>query len=159
MFSEELMIKMASLENNEDSVKPPITDEVNIKTQSKMDEKKSSTVSLPVDDEPSDAAAKEKKNSTSAATNDCTSVQKNDSDNIKNEDKDDSQPLIIDKKQDDNKTDEKQEKQDLISPTDLQNTNEEKEVKSEDSLTKGGSVLKRKRKTLRLVQTFLKIMF
>lgn len=148
---------MASHESNEDSVKSPVMDEVNTLEQSKTDEKKSTTASLLVD-RPNDTAdnAKEKI-SISATTDDCTNVEKNDSDNIKSENKDNVKPMIIDKNEGDNKMDEKQETQDLVSLTDPQNIeNEEKEVKSEDgkdSSTKGGSALKRKRKTVKLVQT------
>lgn len=151
------MTKMASHESSEDSAKSPVADEANMMAQSKTDEKKSSTASLPVDqpsDTPIDA---EEKTSASAATDDYTDVQKNDSDSIKRENKDEDVKPVIDKSKDDDKTEE-QEMQDLALLADPQNEeNEEKEVKNEDnkdSSTKGGSV-KRKRKPLRLVQTCL----
>jgi len=148
---------MASHESNKDSVKSAITDKVNTTMQSKTDEKKLSTTSSPVDryDELSDIAADTKeKNLTSDTTDDCTSMEKNYSNNVKSENKDDLKSLITDK-QDDDKTTKKQEAQNVASLADPQNRDEEKEVKSKnnkDSLTKGGSVLKRKRKTLRLIQ-------
>jgi len=147
---------MASHESNEDSAKSAITDKGNTTVQSK-DEKKLSTISSPVGrhDELSDIAADTKeKNLTSDTTNDYTNMEKNDSNNVKKENKDDLKSLITDK-QDDDKTTKKQETQNIASLADPQNRDEEKEVKSKDnkdSLTKGGSVLKRKRKTLRLIQ-------
>lgn len=152
------MTKMASHESNEDAVKSSIADKVNTTVQSNMDEKKSPTASPPVDrhDELNDTAADTKeKTLTLDTTNDCTSVEKNDSDNIKSENKD-LKPLVIDKR-DDSETDKKQETQNVASLADPQSTDEEKEIKeikiedSKDSSTKGGSVLKRKRKTLRLI--------
>lgn len=151
------MTKMASHESNEEAVKSSIADKVNTTVQSNMDEKKSPTASLPVDrhDEPNDTATDTKeKTLTLDTTNDCTSVEKNDSDNIKSENKD-LKPLVIDKR--DDETDKKQETQNVASLADPQSTDEEKEIKeikiedSKDSSTKGGSVLKRKRKTLRLI--------
>lgn len=151
------MTKMASHEGNEDAVKSSIADKVNTTVQSNMDEKKSSTASPPVDrhDELNDTAADTKeKTLTLDTTNDCTSVEKNDSD-IKSENKD-LKSLVIDKR-DDIVTGEKVETQNVFSLVDPQSTDEEKEIKeikiedSKDSSTKGGSVLKRKRKTLRLI--------
>lgn len=149
------MTKMASHESSESSKKSSIPDKVNMTAQSKMDEKKSSTASSSVKqhDELSDTAADTKENNlTSDATDEHTSLQKNDSDNLKSEDKDNLKLLVIEK--DNSKIDNKQETQNVASLAD-QNTDEEREIKSEDnkdSLTKGGSVSKRKRKTVRLVQ-------
>lgn len=152
------MTKMASHESNEDAVKSSIADKVNTTVQSNMDEKKSPIASPPVDrhDELNDTAADTKEKTLTLDTiNDCTSVEKIDSDNIKSENKD-LKPLVIDKR-DDSETDKKQETQNVASLADPQSTDEEKEIKeikiedSKDSSTKGGSVLKRKRKTLRLI--------
>lgn len=149
------MTKMASHESNEDAVKSSIADKINTTVQSNMDEKKSPTASPPVDrhDELNDTAADTKEKT--LTTNVCTSVEKNDSDNIKSENKD-LKLLVIDKR-DDSETDKKQETQNVTSLADPQSTDEEKEIKGikiediKDSSTKGGSVLKRKRKTLRLI--------
>lgn len=163
LFTKGDFTKMASHESSEDSIKSPIAARVNNTTaQSKTDEKKSPAASPPIDrynelsDSPVDAK-KRKKSTSDVTTDDCASVQKNKFD-IKSENKEDLKPLLIDKnKQDDSKTDVKQTTQDLASLADPQDTNEEKEVKSEGSkvsTTKGGSALKRKRKTLRLVPTY-----
>lgn len=149
------MAKMASHESSESSTKSSIPDKVNTTAQSKTDEKKSSTASSSgKQHELNDTAADTKeKNLTSDATDEHISVQKNDSDNIKSENKDNLKLLVIEKK-DDSKMNNKQETQNVASLVDLQSA-DEKEIKSEDnkdSLTKGGSVSKRKRKTVRLVQ-------
>lgn len=162
-FLLKIMNKMASHESNKGSAKSLIVDEMDTTAQLKINEKKSLTASPSIDqhDEPSDKAdadVKEKKNSTSDVTDDCT-IQKNDSANTESENKDDLKPLVIDKnKQDDTKTDEKQETQNPASLADSQNIDEEQEVKSEGSKaspTKGESVSpKRKRKTSRLGHIF-----
>ncbi|XP_011699064.1 PREDICTED: protein kinase C-binding protein 1 isoform X1 [Wasmannia auropunctata] len=144
---------MASNESSKDSVKSSVGDKVNSMAQSNADEKKSPTASPPVDShtEPSDTAADAKDKNLMSDTTECITVEKNSCEDVKNENKDDLKSLVVDGKQDDSETDKKQEVQNVASLADPQSTDEEKEVKrenSKDTPAKGASVLKRKRKTV-----------
>ncbi|KAG5310294.1 PKCB1 protein, partial [Acromyrmex insinuator] len=145
------MTKMASHESSEGSRKSPIADKVNTTIELTTNEVKS-TASPPVDrhDELNETVTdKKEKSLTLDTTADCTSVEKNDSDDIKSETTKDLKSLVIDK-QDDTKTDKKQETQNIDSLVESQTTNKEKEVKSVDSKNsvKKEETLKRKRRTL-----------
>ncbi|KAL0105520.1 hypothetical protein PUN28_016884 [Cardiocondyla obscurior] len=148
------VIKMASNKNREDSVASPITDKIDKKLVTKINEKRLPTTSPKVDqnEEMDDTTANvKKKNLTLNAADDSTSVQKDNSDNIKNENKDDLRSLTIDKNKDEDnsKTDEKREAKTVTLLSDQENVDEKKEIKSEDdkgSLIKE-SITKRKRKT------------
>lgn len=160
-FVMKVITKMASHENCEGSVKSPATDKIDAtenESQSKDDEKKSS---VNQHDEPNNdiTDTEEKKNLTLDTSNDAN-VQEKDADNVKSESKHDPNSLVTVKKQlDDSEQDKKQEAQNVAkkqetSNADFQKTIEEKDIKTEDdkeSVAKIGSVLKRKRKSLRLV--------
>ncbi|XP_018341384.1 PREDICTED: protein kinase C-binding protein 1 [Trachymyrmex septentrionalis] len=151
------MTKMASHESSEGSRKSPIADKVNTTIELTTNEVKS-TASPPVDrhDELNETVAdtKEKKSLTLDTTADCTSLEKN-SDDVKSETMKserttkDLKSLIIDK-QDDTKTDKKQETQNVDSLVESQTTDKEMEVKSIDSKNsvKKEETFKRKRRTL-----------
>ncbi|XP_011880555.1 PREDICTED: protein kinase C-binding protein 1 [Vollenhovia emeryi] len=153
------MTKMASRESGEGSARSPSADKANTTARPEMDEKKSPAATPPVDrHETGDAAVEEeKKNSTAGANDVSASVQKTDSDDAQSE-SDDLKPLIDKIRQDDkNKADGKREVQNPAALADPPSTDDEdNEIKSEDdkdSSTKEGSVSKRKRKTLRHVDT------
>jgi len=136
---------MASYENDEDFKESPTTDKIDTTTQkSKTNEKKSSVVSLINENSKSNNTAKveETTNLTLDITVENISVQKKDTDDIQSEKKSDLKSI--------NKND-KKEVQDIPSPSHIQKPSKEN-IKNEDkdSSTKAESILKEKKRSLRL---------
>lgn len=151
---------MASQESDKGSVKSSTKDNADIIIEeSAVDEKKSPTASsVEQQNGLSDVGnPEEKKNLTLevAAETNSGNKQKKSTDNIEKENKHNLNLLATEKKeQDDNKTD---VKENVTSHNDSQSVDDKKDIKNEDnkdSSMKGGS-LKRKRKSLRLVQYFV----
>jgi hypothetical protein len=135
---------MASHENDEDFKKSPTIDKIDITTQKSKTNEKKSSVSLIDENSKSNNTVK-----VDEATNlmlDITeniNVQRKDTDDIQNGNKSDLKSI--------NKND-KKEVQDMPSPSHIQNSSKEN-IKSEhnkDSSTKAESILKQKKRSLRL---------
>ncbi|EZA57171.1 protein kinase C-binding protein 1 isoform X1 [Ooceraea biroi] len=133
------MTKMASHEDNKDSVKSSTADKIDTIAQSKTEEK-SAVVSLIDENNKLNNAIKEEPIN---LTDENTSVQRDDANDVQSENKSDLKSQKIDKGV-------KKEAQDDASSLHTENSSEEnvKNEQSKDSSTKAESILKRKQKSL-----------
>ncbi|XP_072743147.1 uncharacterized protein Zmynd8 isoform X3 [Anoplolepis gracilipes] len=152
---------MASHESCEEPVKKSVAAD-KIDTTEKADEKEPSiNLSVKQDNEPTNAVdTEDKKNLTLNVSNECTNVQEKDTKDVESESKpnpNSQTPVTVKNELDDSEANKKKQevqnvdKKQETSNADSQKTDEKKDIKNEDdkdSVTKVGSALKRKRKSL-----------